>query len=266
MKTLYLLLTSLLFSSAVPAGETEPAAPLQYGYQVVTTRPHDTSLFTQGLLIDDGHFYESSGLYGRSFLARYPVTPGITESQQHKPSWSRHTDLPKHYFAEGLALLDKQLYLLTWQEQKMLVYNRETFALEQEFSYEGEGWGLTYQGDYFIRSDGTHRLHFHHPDDFSLVKSIEVKRQGVAVNQLNELEFIDGKVWANIWHEPRIVIINPDSGVVEAELDLSAIAAQHTPAGSEKVLNGIAWHPQQQTLWITGKMWPLLYQLKIIRR
>lgn len=234
-----------------------------YQYEIVSTRLHDPVLFTQGLLIDNGYFYESSGLYGRSLLVRYPVKPSFAERNRQQAGWAKAQKIDDKYFAEGLTLLNDKLYLLTWQEQALLIFNRETFALEQTLPYAGQGWGLTHHGKTLIRTDGSDRIYFHQQKDFKVINSVQVTEQGKPVDQLNELEFINGKIWANIWHQPRIVIVDPVSGNVEGSLDLSEIATRHTPPGSERVLNGIAWDEQQQTLWVTGKMWPLLYQLKI---
>lgn len=234
-----------------------------YQYDIVSTRLHDPALFTQGLLIDNGYFYESSGLYGRSLLVRYPLKTSFAERSRQQASWSKSQKIDANYFAEGLTLFNNQLYVLTWQEQSLLIFNRDTFTLEKKLPYQGQGWGLTHHQQTLIRSDGSDLLYFHQPDTFEVIKTLAVTENGNPLTQLNELEFIDGKIWANIWHEPRLVIIDPQNGHVVGTLDLSSIASQHTPLGSEKVLNGIAWDEQQQTLWVTGKLWPLLYQLKI---
>lgn len=251
---------------SVFAGNTAPGQIHNYQYEIISSRPHDSNLFTQGLFIDSGHFYESSGLYGRSLLVRYTVKPSFSEQSRKISNWTHMEKLPKKYFAEGLTLFNNKLYLLTWQEQSLLVYNRDTFQLEATLPYEGEGWGLTHDEKHLIRSDGSHHIYFHKADDFQIIRSLQVTENGQPLTQLNELEFINGKIWANIWHEKRIVEIDPKSGKVEGVLDLAELANLHTPAGSERVLNGIAWDKQQQTLWITGKMWPLLYQLKITEK
>lgn len=253
----------LLTGTATFIGARAENPITHYQYEIVSTRLHDAALFTQGLLIDNGYFYESSGLYGRSLLVRYPVKPSFAERSKQQASWAKAQKIEDKYFAEGLTLLDDKLYMLTWQEQSLLIFNRDTFALEQTLQYQGQGWGLTHHQQTLIRTDGSDQIYFHQKKDFKVIKTLRVTEQGKPVDQLNELEFINGKIWANIWHQPRIVIIDPDSGNIEGNLDLSAIANQHTPAGSEKVLNGIAWDEQQQTLWVTGKLWPLLYQLKI---
>jgi len=255
-------LSLLLASYASADTRTSPTSVTHYAYTVVSERAHDPALFTQGLLIDGGFFYESSGLYGRSLLVRYPVKPSFAERSRNTPQWSQVKKIPNRHFAEGLTLLDDYLYLLTWQEQTLLVYNKTTFKLEKQFSYQGQGWGLTYDGSSLIRSDGSSTLFFHKPDDFSVVKTLKVTENGFPLALLNELEYIDGKIWANIWYEDRIVEINPTSGHVEGSVDLSALA-KINKSNSEHVLNGIAWDEATKTIWITGKMWPNLYQITI---
>lgn len=235
---------------------------VQYRLEVIAERSHKTRLFTQGLLIDGDHFYESSGLYGRSMLASYPIAEPANKWAQLSAKFTQKISLEPQYFAEGLALLNDKLYLLTWREETLLIYNRHTFALEKTLRYRGEGWGLTHDNAHFIRSDGSHRLTFHDPDSFKPVRVIEVFENNKPLTRLNELEYIDGKIWANIWYENRLVEIDPHNGAVVGSVDLTPIASQFT-LNSEQVLNGIAYDPERRALWITGKQWPKMFLVKL---
>ena len=258
------LCLSLLLSAKLEADASAPPQVRAYSYTLVAERPHHPSLFTQGLLIHEGHFYESSGLYGKSRLVRYPVASTGSRWAQMTGRFSKELVLDDTYFAEGLTRFNDRLYLLTWKEQTLLVINPEDFTLEKSLSYRGEGWGLTHNEDYLIRSDGSHRLYFHKPEDFTLVKALEVREGARPVFRLNELEMINGKIWANIWYENRLVEIDPHTGQVIGSLDVSSLAASLKLTSSEQVLNGIAYDAQSSSLWITGKLWPKLFQIKLI--
>lgn len=252
--------------------EMTPSAtppPVKYTYQVLAERSHKTSLFTQGLVLDQDTsdqdmFYESSGLYGRSMLVSYPKSEPVGKWIPITTPFSQKKTLSSRYFAEGLTLFNNKLYLLTWQEGTVFVYDRASFTLLKQMTYSGEGWGLTHTDDALIRSDGSHRLYFHDPEDFIITKTVKVLEQGRPVNKLNELEFINGFIWSNVWHEDRLVQIDPDSGTVVGSLDLSALVAHVDVASRESVLNGIAYDAEQDVLWITGKNWPSMYKIKLI--
>lgn len=243
-----LFLIASLLGSPISWAE-EP--PLEYRYQIIEQRAHDTRLFTQGLLLDKGQFYESGGRYGQSRLVRY----GALEEKAN-----REKELDDRLFAEGLTLLDGKLFLLTWKAQQLLILDAESFQLKRTMDYQGEGWGLTHNGQQLIRSDGSSQLHFHNANDFTLERSREVTLSGEPVKRLNELEYIQGHIWANIWHSDKLVKIDPQSGQVLAQLDLSDLAARHSSSG---VLNGIAYDKARRGLWVTGKNWPKLYLLKL---
>ncbi|WP_111640404.1 glutaminyl-peptide cyclotransferase [Marinimicrobium alkaliphilum] len=232
--------------------------PLHYDYEVIAERDHPI-LFTQGLLLHDGYFYESSGLYGRSRLVRYRAD---VNAESTLIAHSR--TLPQRYFAEGLALFDDQLYQLTWRENTLLIYDRESFDLQTTRHYPGEGWGLTEDGQRLIRSDGSDQLFFHAPDSFELLGQVAVHEAGRPVRRINELAYVDGRVWANIWKENRIIAINPDSGTVDITVDLSDLAAQIDKPDSQSVLNGIAYDPEQDAFWVTGKNWPRLFLIRLV--
>lgn len=235
---------------------------IQYQVEVIAERSHKTQLFTQGLVINGDHFYESSGLYGRSMLVSYPVAEPANKWAQLSAKFTQKTSLESKYFAEGLTLFNDKLYLLTWREETLLIYNLRTFALEKTLRYRGEGWGLTHNSTHLIRSDGSYRITFHEPENFKAVRVIEVLENGKPLARLNELEYIDGKIWANIWYENRLVEIDPHSGAVVGFVDLTPIASQFT-LNSEQVLNGIAYDPERRALWITGKQWPKMFLVKL---
>ncbi len=257
------LFRALLCTSLLSMATYNLAAPA-IEFELIGERTHKTSLFTQGLLVDGDHFYESSGLYGKSLLVSYPVAEpqGSTWAKISAP-FTRKLALPPQYFAEGLTLLDNQLYLLTWREQTLLVYDKNTFSLQRQFNYQGEGWGLATDGKQLIRSDGSDRLFFHRVSDFSITRELQVTDGGKPVSQLNELEYAQGFIWANVWHQDRILKIDPATGKVLGEVNLQALKHSLKLGNGEQVLNGIAWDEQQQAFWVTGKLWPKMFLLRL---
>jgi glutaminyl-peptide cyclotransferase len=231
-------------------------APTEYAYTVLEERAHDTRLFTQGLFLLDGVFYESSGGYGRSRLVSYPRSGPADD-------FIRHKTLPRKYFAEGLTEMEGKLFLLTWKENTLFVLDRDSFEELYRKEYKGEGWGLTDNGDVLIRSDGSHRLFFHNHEDFSLLQTLEVHLEGKPLRKLNELEYIDGYVWANVWHDNRLVQIDLETGHVVGFVDLTKLAKRTAPSHPESVLNGIAWDKEHQAMWVTGKNWPTLFLIRL---
>jgi glutaminyl-peptide cyclotransferase len=249
--------------SLLAIATTQPiqAAP-QLDYTVIDERTHKPILFTQGLQLDNGFFYESSGLYGKSMLVTYPVTePASTWAKLSAPFTKRYT-LPTELFAEGLTILNDKLYLLTWQEGKLLVFDKAQLAHIKTLHYQGEGWGLTNNGMEFIRSDGSSTLYFHNLENFSITKKIKVQDENKEVSQLNELEFVDGFIWANIWHSDRVVKIDPATGTVVNHLNLADLRKKMNLTDSEQVLNGIAWDKDKKAFWVTGKNWPKMFLIK----
>lgn len=252
-----------LFCLTLAANATLANEPATLHYQIIAERSHKTSLFTQGLLINGHQFYESSGLYHKSLLVSYPVAePESTWAKMTAP-FTQKQSVPDRFFAEGLALLNNKLYQLTWQEGALFVYDAHSFSLVNTLYYKGEGWGLTTDGKSLIRSDGSANLYFHHAENFALEKTITVMRNKNPVANLNELEYADGFIWANIWHDNSILKINPTTGEVVASLDLNELANKLHLADSESVLNGIAYDIDKKAFWITGKQWPRMYLLKI---
>ena len=222
-------------------------------WSVLGSFPHDTGAFTEGLLWHDGKLYESTGNYGQSSLRRVDLQSGTVEKK---------IDLPSQLFGEGLAWADGKFYQLTWQTKRGFVYD-ESFKPLAQFTYSDEGWGLTFDGHSLIQSDGTDVLTWRDPKNFSARKQVRVTWNGRPQRNLNELEWIQGRVWANVWQTDQIVIINPQSGKVESYLDLSGLLAAQDRTGNEDVLNGIAYDPQSQRLFVTGKLWPKLFWLRV---
>ncbi len=246
------LLTTLLLG-AMGASPLAHAAPVD-AYRVVHAYPHDGNAFTQGLIFLDGKLYESTGLYGRSSMRRVSLGDGRVEKQH---------DVAAEFFAEGLTNWGNTLVQLTWKAQKGFVYDRGSFRLLRTFEYSGEGWGLTQDGAHLILSDGSSSLRFLDPKTFHEVRKVSVTDDGKPVTELNELEYINGEIYANIWQTNRIARISPATGKVLGWIDLTGIlsAADSTQAD---VLNGIAYDPQRKRLFVTGKLWPKLFEIQIL--
>jgi glutaminyl-peptide cyclotransferase len=224
-------------------------------YQVIRAYPHDAQAFTQGLIYFDGHLYESAGEYGKSSLRMEDLDTG---------GLLKFDDVPAKYFAEGLTDWGNTLIQLTWKEHVALVYDRATFRFLHTLPYTGEGWGLTHDDKSIILSDGTANLRFMDPTTFKELRRITVKDHGKPIEELNELEFIHGEIYANIWHSDRIARISPATGKVLGWIDLTNLlpAGEHSTA--EAVLNGIAWDPTHDRLFVTGKLWPKIFEIKVI--
>ena len=229
--------------------------PARFSYRVVRTYPHDPQAFTQGLLYHQGRFYESTGLRGRSTLREVDPASGRILKQRF---------LPGTYFGEGLALHQERLYQLTWQRGTLFVYGLRDLGQQGTFSYPTEGWGLTHDGLYFIQSDGSDQLFYRAFDSFQLHHTLDVRDRGRPVTQINELEYIHGLIWANIWQTQRIALINPASGQVDAWVDLNGLAAQASDGRGGSVLNGIAHDPEGDRLWVTGKRWSLIFEIELV--
>lgn len=237
-----------------PSPAAVAGTPLQYGYGVINVWPHDPSAFTQGLVFRNGGFLESTGLNGRSTLREVEVKTGRVLKQ---------VTLPAEFFAEGLAVLNGHAYQLTWLNRRAFVYDVDTFRLEREFSYEGEGWGLTADGQSLIFSDGTPRIRFLDPETFQVRRSIEVTADGKPVGRLNELEWIKGEIFANVWQTDQVVRIDPSTGVVRGVIDFSGLLTPTERGRGADVLNGIAYDPAADRLFITGKNWPKVFEVRL---
>ncbi|MBO0725314.1 MAG: glutaminyl-peptide cyclotransferase [Blastocatellia bacterium] len=225
-----------------------------YTYEVVNAYPHDDRAFTQGLVFYQGVFYESTGLNGSSSLRRVELETGKV---------LKKIDVPTQFFAEGLALLNGRLYQLTWQTQRGFVYDLDSFNKLREFNYAGEGWGLTRDARSLIMSDGSSRIRFIDPDTFEVQRMITVQDGGRNVTQLNELEYIKGEIYANIWMQDRIARIDPQSGKVNSWIDLSGLLPPQARHDPQAVLNGIAYDEASDRLFVTGKLWPKLFEIKL---
>lgn len=226
----------------------------QVSYEVVSSYPHDSASFTQGFLWYDGTFYESTGQYGQSKLRRLEFPSGRV---------IKEIKLAPELFGEGLALVDSRLMQLTWTAHRGFVYNLDTFQLMREFAYETEGWGLTYDGTNLILSDGSSDLFFLDPTTFKPVRKLAVTMNNQPIRELNELEFIDGEIWSNVWQTDLIVRIDPVSGRVTSFLNLKGILAPSDKTGSEDVLNGIAYDAEHKRLFVTGKLWPRIFEIRV---
>lgn len=233
-----------------PDGPTAPVA----GVQTVRSYPHDPEAFTQGLLFHGGKLYESTGRYGESSLREVELETGRVV---------RKVDVPAQYFAEGLALLDGKLHQLTWQQGTGFIYDLAGFQQTGTFPYDGEGWGLTTDGRSLILSDGSNVLRFIDPETHEVRRTLDVKDGGEFIHQLNELEWVRGEIWANVWHDERIARIHPETGRVIGWLDLSGILPDATRGDPEAVLNGIAYDAENDRIFVTGKLWPLIFEIRV---
>jgi len=231
-----------------------PAVIPSLDYSIVRTYAHDPDAFTQGLLFHDGVLYESTGRNGFSSLRKVKLETGEVVQK---------VDVPETYFAVGLALTGSRLVQLTWQAQLGFLYDLATFAQLGTFDYKGEGWGLTTDGARLIMSDGTPELRFLDAQTLKETGRVTVTDGGGPVRDLNELEMVGGAVFANVWMTSRIVRIDPKTGAVTGHLDLDRIMPKPPPGKQIDVLNGIAWDPQGKRLFITGKLWPTLYELRV---
>ncbi len=229
------------------------AAPL--AYQVLDSRPHDAGLFTQGLEIHAGWLYASGGLYRQSRIGKYHLDAAT-------PARSRR--LPDHLFAEGITLLRGRLFLLTWKAGQARVYDPENLQLIQTFRYSGEGWGLTHNGRQLIMSNGSEQLVFRNPDTFQPERRLSVVDGTRRRRGLNELEYAEGFIWANIWLRDSIVKIDPADGRVVAEADLSQLRRRAVKPDHHNVLNGIAYDREKKAFWVTGKLWPRRYLIEFV--
>ena len=241
-------------SQVQAAAANSPGAPERLRVKVVSVRPHDRTAYTQGLLIDGGALYESTGLYGGSSVRL--VDPATGELK-------RSRTVPQEYFAEGLALVDGRLIQLTWQERKALVYNVADFQPVAEFRYDGEGWGLCWDGKRLVMSDGSSRLTFRDAKTFAVTGSVGVTLAGQPMDRLNELECVDGVIYANVWQSDDILRIDPRDGRVTAVIDASGLLPPEERRMVD-VLNGIAWDPAKKTFLITGKLWPKMFEVTFV--
>ena len=238
----------------VPLMTEAARPPAILAYEIVRSYPHDRGAFTQGLIFRDGFLYESTGLNGRSSLRRAVLDTGEVLQREN---------VPVEYFAEGLTDWKDRLILLTWQSRRGFVYDRKTFRQTGGFEYAGEGWGLTQDGRRLILSDGSATLRFLDPETYVQNGTLEVTYQGKPLANLNELEFMRGRILANVWQSNSIVVIDPATGHVTAQIDLAGLLGAEDRAGGVDVLNGIAYDAGTDRLFVTGKLWPKIFELRL---
>ena len=248
VRFIYILLISFLFTGC---GEK---AVKEYTVEVVKTYPHDTESYTQGLFFHEGQMYESTGMRGKSTFRKVDMATG-------KPL--RRLDFDKSYFVEGSVVWKDNLYILTWESKVAFVYDAETLEYKSSWKYPREGWGITTDGKNLIASDGSATLYFM-DENFALQRRLIVKYEDRPVRWLNELEYIDGKIWANIYMTDEIVIINPKDGRVEGIIDCRGLLAKEKRTPMTDVLNGIAYNPKDGKIYLTGKNWPELYEVRLV--
>ena len=233
---------------------TTPATAQQnFHYRIIEQSTHDASLFTQGFEISGGNLFESSGLYGKSKVRKYTLAGNTTIAE---------TKLPDKYFTEGLTLFQDEVFVLTWRENTLLVLDSKTLATKRELHYEGEGWGLANNGAHLIMSNGSDAIYFRNPTNFDIEREIKIHSGKTSVRQINELEYAEGFLWANVWQSPVILKINPNNGKIIGFYNLEDLLKNNSSGRDEKVLNGIAYDPERKAYWVTGKLWPTRYLIE----
>ena len=250
IRFIYIFLLSVICAAC---GEK---AVKEYTVEVIGTYPHDTESYTQGLFFHEGQMYESTGMRGRSTFRKVDMTTG-------RPL--RRLDFDKSYFVEGSVIWKNNLYILTWESKVAFVYDAETLEYKSSWRYPREGWGITTDGKNLIASDGSATLYFM-DENFALERRLIVKYEDRPVRWLNELEYINGKIWANVYMTDEIVIINPKDGRVEGIIDCRGLLAKEKRTPDTDVLNGIAYNPEDGKIYITGKNWPELYEIRLIEK
>lgn len=254
-KTSIVVMTAVVSILLCPATTVRASAPV-YGYEVINVYPHDEAAFTQGLITQDNFFYEGTGRNGESSLRKVEVETGLVLKQY---------DVPDEYFAEGVTTLRDTIFQLTWRDSVAFTYveGMDTFELIDTLPYEWDGWGLTHNGTHLIASDGSSTIRFLDPGTLSEVSQIQVNDDGDPVTLLNELEYVQGRIYSNVWFSDRIAVVDPASGLVESWLDLGGLrdSVSHDPEAD--VLNGIAYEPIGTRLFVTGKYWPKLFEIDV---
>jgi glutamine cyclotransferase len=240
--------------AAPPNANASHAAVPLYGYEIVNTFPHDPDAFTQGLVFHDGALLESTGLERHSTLRRVELQTGRV---------LQNVDVPRDFFAEGMTLFNGKIYQLTWKGEKGFVYDPQTLQKTGEFTYDGQGWGLTHDADSLILSDGSNKIRFIDPADYHVKRAISVTDGSRPVMELNELEYVKGEIYANVWHRNFVARIDPQTGRVKGWIDLSGLLKPGDVTNDEAVLNGIAYDEAADRLFVTGKLWPKLFEVRL---
>jgi glutaminyl-peptide cyclotransferase len=246
-----------LLAAQSPARAPQSKSVPQYTFKVVHVYPHDSEAFTQGLVYHGGFLYEGTGLNGRSSLRKVRLETGEV---------LQHTDLVPDYFGEGIAIFDDQVFQLTWQSQTGFVYKLNDFSLVRRFSYPGEGWGLTTDGRDLYMSDGSAEIRVIDPAGFREKRRIKVHDGDTAITELNELEWVEGELFANVWQTDRIARISPVSGRVTGWIDLKGLLSPMYKLEEGAVLNGIAYDAKGKRLFVTGKLWPKVFEIQLVRK
>jgi glutamine cyclotransferase len=247
---------SLLLLGALVQIGSAATAPVS-GYKVIAKYPHSTQSFTEGFFYLDGLFYEGTGLNGHS---------AITVTQPETGKLLQRLELPPQYFGEGIVDWGPNIYEWTWQSHLCFVYDRFSLRRVGQFTYEGEGWGMTHTGNEIVTSDGTATLRFRNPDNFKETRHIVVTDGTMPVERLNELEYIKGEIYANVWHVDRIARISPRDGHVTGWIDLAGLLPADQKVNEESVLNGIAYDAKHDRIFVTGKQWPAVFEIRIVSR
>ncbi len=249
-------------SSAKSLNQEKPPAnqklkSRQYGFEIIRTLPHDPDAFTQGLIYYKGFLYESTGLRGHSSLRKIdPATGKVLKMEKLAP----------FYFSEGIAIRGNKIYMLTYLSQVCLIFGLESLKLETSLSYDGEGWGLAYDGELFIMTNGSNMLAFVRPENFEVVSAVGVYDRNGPVRMINEMEYVDGEIFANVWQQDVIIIIDPQSGDVLGRIDFSNLRGQLDDPGDAEVFNGIAYNADTETFFVTGKLWDKMFEIKLIEK
>jgi glutaminyl-peptide cyclotransferase len=243
---------SIIGQSSRPAGARRPR---EYTFKVINVFPHDTSAFTQGLVYRDGFLYEGTGLNGRSQLRKVRLETGEVV---------QHADLSREFFGEGIAIVGNNVLQLTWQSHVGFVYDLADFKLLRQFSYPGEGWGLASHGSDIFMSDGTAEIRVLNAATLKEKRRFTVRDGATAIDQLNELEFVDGEIFANIWQTDRVARISPQSGKVVGWIDLTGLLSPVFRRRDDAVLNGIAYDAAHKRLFVTGKLWPSIFEIQLV--
>jgi glutaminyl-peptide cyclotransferase len=250
------ILAAALLTCACGSATQAGGVPV-YGYQIVNSYPHDPFAFTQGLFFVNGQLYESTGQNSQSSVRKVKLETGEVLQQR---------DLPSEYFGEGMVQWKDRLIQLTYTTEVGFIYDLATFTPRGQFEYKGQGWGLTQDGKRLIMSDGSAQLRFWDPETLQEIGRITVTDDGVPVQNLNELEWVKGEIFANIWQTDRIARIDPKNGKVVGWIDCSGLLRPADRTGHEDVLNGIAYEPRTDRLFVTGKLWPKLFEIKLVKR
>lgn len=252
--SIYAALLSVLVAGCIGGEPLGGQSVPVYGFEVVAVYPHDPGAFTQGLVYRDGVLYEGTGLYGRSTLRETRLETGEVVR-----SWG----LPSQLFGEGITLFGDRLIQLTWRSGIGLVWDLENFTIVGTFVYPTEGWGITSDGHRLIMSDGTSTLRFLDPETFRATGAVEVLNEGAPLSNLNELEYVEGRIYANVWETDDIAVISPETGAVVGWLDLSGLLTEDERRNAD-VLNGIAYDSENKRLLVTGKLWPKIFEIRVV--